>query len=156
MHPFVAHKWACLVLLWGLSTTLARPLEDDNLFALAPDGGNTFTSDIFPVDGGSESDPLFIDEFNQNFGDLDLGNDPLLGYDPSTGSGFDVAYAVGDCKYGEVVQNAGSVAFSSAGCPDDHINKGCGRSGSTFVIGCNTSCKDFIFIEEISLTSPRS
>lgn len=145
MHTFVAHKWACLVLLWGLSTSLARPFEDDNLFAFAPSDGNTFT-DTLPIDGGSET--LLFDDFPQDFGDLNLGTGPLLGYDPSIGSGFDIA-ATGDCSpYGEAYQDAGAVAFSSEGCPADHSNKGCGRLGSTTVILCNTSCEDIILLKK--------
>lgn len=112
---------------------------DDDLFAFAPvDGGNTFTSDTLPIDGGAE--PLPFDDFSQDpLGLSSFGNSALLGSDPSIGSGFDVAYAVGDCKLGEVVQDVGSVAFAGA-CPAEFNLKGCGRT-SAAVINCITPRK---------------
>lgn len=139
MHSFVAHKWACLALLWGFSTTLARPYEDDNLFALAPGAGDSpFTSDTLPIDGGSE--PLVFDD---NFppGSLDfsnLDNENLLGFDQTPSSGFDIAYATGDCKYGEVVGDVGTVAFDGA-CPAEYGKPGCGRTMDG-VVNCMIPC----------------
>lgn len=139
MHPLVTHQWACLVLLYGLTTTLALPVGDDDLFAFAPpDNLNTFTSDTLPIDGGFE--PLPFGDVSQDSIDyLDFGNDPLLGYDPSIGSGFDVAYAEGDCKLGEVVQKVDAVAFSSAGCPATKNLQGCSRPGSSLTYSCKTT-----------------
>lgn len=150
MHPFVAHKWACLALLWGFSTTLALPFEDDSLFALASaPTDSAFTSEPLPIDGGSE--PLFFDDYSPGSTDfLNLGGDSLLGYDTSLGSGTEVAYATGDCKLGEVVQDVGAVAFAGA-CPAEFSSQGCGRTMG-YVIECISHCK-LSFIHETSLTS---
>ena len=140
MHPPIAHKWACFFLLCGLSTTLAAPFLDDDLFAddtaiafASPDDGlNTFGSDLVPVDGYSETLP--VNDFSQDSLDsYNLFDDNLLGYDsPSFDSGFDLAYNVGDCKYGDIVQQAGSVSFASAGCPSTQPLKGCARGSNVY------------------------
>lgn len=141
MHSVVAHKWACLVLLSGLSATLATPLPEDNLFAFAPSDNNlnTFSSEPLPVDGYSQ-DPLFTDYNGLPSGsvdNVDFSNDPLLGYNPSTDSGSDVALKAGDCLYGESVAEPGTV--SAAGCPTTQPLQGCTRSGGTTVYPCNTT-----------------
>ena len=124
-------------------------LHDNTVVA----GDSPFTSDTLSIDGGSE--PLFYDDYPQGATDIsNLGGDPLLGFDQSVGSGFDVAYATGDCKLGEVVQNVGSVAFSGS-CPPEWGSQGCGRTPE-YVINCINPSQFFVVIDETSLTSGRS
>lgn len=139
MLSVLAPKWTCFVLLTGLSTALATPLPDDDLFAFAPGSSNTFNSDL-PVDGGPQ-DLSFAggDGYDASGDNTQLfGDDSLLGFDPST-SGYDVALKPGDCWEGETLDAAGSVAAAS--CAASRPQVGCNTRPGRFV-ACKTNSRD--------------
>ena len=140
MRSVLAPQWACLVLLTGLSKTLATPLPEDDLFAAASTGDNIFTSDTQPIDGlgqqevdftGGGFQDSYVDGFPQD--PLAFGDNSLLGFDPSD-PGFDMAAAV-DCYYGEPIQPAGSV-LATTSCPAERSFVGCDILGT--YRPCNT------------------
>ena len=142
MHPVLSHRWACLVVLTGLSTTLATPLPQD-LLAFAP---SDTSSDIFttePLYFDAPQDIAFVDGFPQDpslgGGDILFDDGANLGFNPSLDSSFDVAAKVGDCVQGETAAAPGTV--DGPRCSGAQPLGGCSRPGTQVVVPCKTDLR---------------
>ncbi len=140
MYSIRSQKWACLVLLTGLSKTFAGALPDEffypdefsvdsQLLAVAPDGSDFFTNyppvdveadlyaDLGPYDSYADSGPY----------DLFASSDVSVPF----GSEFEIA-AAGECYYGEVL---GDVVHAAPSCTGGH--PGCSAPGG-LAVACKT------------------
>lgn len=142
MRSVLAHRWACLVVLTGISTTLATPLPDDLLaFASSDTGSDIFTTQ--PLSFDVPQDISFADDFSQDpslvGGNILFDNDPILEFNPSLDSSFDVAVKVGDCVQGEYAAAPGTV--DSPRCSGSQPLAGCSRPGTQVVVPCKTDLR---------------
>jgi hypothetical protein len=121
MHSILLQKWPCLVLLTGLSTTLAKPLpedlwSDDSVASLPLDGSLDVSYDV----ASAPTDSIFTTDFPLPEEYPLTEDDPLLGSTPLD-SGFQLAQYSTRCM--EQYSAAGSV--DSPSCQKSQPHAGC-------------------------------
>lgn len=131
MHSILPQKWACLVLLTGLSATLAKPMPQDlwsgDSLSFPSDGSVSF----LPLDGPYDTALAPTESIFTDFPPIDgSSNGLLLGTTPLD-SGFQLAEYSTNCL--EEYSAVGSAERPSCGSPTPYA--GCGVSDG--VIDCN-------------------